>query len=107
MRHSQSMPRALDTNNSISSNFSLKTSMLTTLNAKDKIPEQVVTKITTEADILVRLLLTEDGEQRIVHKGVGRHEEIVSFIEGAHYPLELFKPLQEIQQPDDLCVEDK
>ena len=53
MRHSSSVPKGLDGNNSYSSNFSIRTSMVTSLNAKDKIPEHVMQKVIAEADILV------------------------------------------------------
>lgn len=51
-----SMPRPLENNNSVSSNFSVRTSMIASLNAKDKIPEHYMQKIAAEADLFVKMV---------------------------------------------------
>jgi hypothetical protein len=53
MKKSQSMMSRGNDINSTYSQLSLKTSMIMTLNPKDKIPEHVLMRITKEADTLV------------------------------------------------------
>jgi hypothetical protein len=95
LKHSQSMPRALDGNNSVSSNFSIRTNMLTSLNAKDKIPEHYIQKVTSEADILVAVALP-DGIGRTVQEDLGRHQETEHNPEGHLEQHQLRHSVQEI-----------
>ena len=50
MKSSQSVPRGLDGNNSTTS---IRTSMLASLNAKDQIPDHMISAVTSECDTLV------------------------------------------------------
>ena len=72
MKHSQSVPRAIDGNVSVNSNYSVRTNMLASLNAKDKIPDQYIQKVTSDADILVADD-NPDGVGRYFQENVGGH----------------------------------
>lgn len=75
------MPRVMDGNNSMNSNYSIRTSMLVSLNAKDSIPEHFRKQVSGQASILVDLVHPA-GVCREFSEDLGRYKEAIDYSEG-------------------------